>query len=50
MDTAPTVLVVEDETSLREMTKDSLEDNGYTVFEAGDGVQALIAATSTSQT
>jgi CheY-like chemotaxis protein len=36
-----TVLVVEDEEELREMMRDALEFNGYTVVTAGDGVDAL---------
>jgi len=36
-----TVLVVEDEQDLREMMRDALELNGYTVVTAGDGQDAL---------
>jgi CheY-like chemotaxis protein len=36
-----TVLLVEDEDQLRRVMKDLLEREGYTVAEAGDGVQAL---------
>ena len=36
-----TVLVVEDEKVLREMTRAILEDSGYRVIEAGSGVEAL---------
>ncbi|MFI5245387.1 MAG: ATPase, T2SS/T4P/T4SS family [Gemmatimonadales bacterium] len=35
------VLLVEDEDSLRRVLKDLLEREGYTVFEAADGVKAL---------
>jgi DNA-binding response OmpR family regulator len=36
-----TVLLVEDEDSLRRVLKDLLEREGYSVIEAQDGVQAL---------
>jgi hypothetical protein len=36
-----TVLVVEDESMLRDMTREILERNGYTVLTAGDGEAAL---------
>jgi two-component system cell cycle sensor histidine kinase/response regulator CckA len=36
-----TVLVVEDQAVLRGTIVDMLRDYGYTVFEAGDGVEAL---------
>lgn len=36
-----TVLVVEDESALRELVKEILEKKGYTVIEAPNGVQAL---------
>jgi two-component system, chemotaxis family, chemotaxis protein CheY len=36
-----TVLVVEDEADLREMLRDALELNGYTVVTAEDGQDAL---------
>jgi CheY-like chemotaxis protein len=36
-----TVLVVEDEEDLREMVRDALELNGYTVVTASDGHDAL---------
>lgn len=36
-----TVLVVEDELELREMMRDALELNGYTVVTASDGREAL---------
>jgi CheY-like chemotaxis protein len=39
-----TVLVVEDEVSLRTFTCTLLQENGYTVLEAGDGEEALALA------
>lgn len=36
-----TVLIVEDENSMRALLADTLEDNGYTVFQAADGYEAL---------
>jgi len=36
-----TVLLVEDEPSLRKLTRDVLRETGYTVFEAADAFQAL---------
>lgn len=36
-----TVLVVEDEESLRRLARVSLEKDGYRVLEAGDGIQAV---------
>jgi CheY-like chemotaxis protein len=38
-----TILLVEDEESLRKVMRDLLEREGYTVAEAADGVQALDA-------
>lgn len=38
---AETILLVEDESSLRVLTRNILEENGYTVLEAGDGVEAI---------
>ena len=35
------VLLVDDEDQLRRVMRDLLERDGYTVFEAGDGAQAL---------
>lgn len=35
------ILVVDDEASIREMTKSSLEANGYRALTAGDGTEAL---------
>jgi CheY-like chemotaxis protein len=37
----PTVLVIEDESDLREMMRDALELNGYAVVTAVDGQDAL---------
>lgn len=37
----PTILVVEDETDLRDGIRDALELNGYSVLAARDGVEAL---------
>jgi len=42
--TSATVLVVEDEASLRTFTCTLLQNNGYTVLEAGDGEGALAMA------
>jgi two-component system, cell cycle sensor histidine kinase and response regulator CckA len=39
-----TILVVEDEPSLRTFTCTLLQENGYTVMEAGDGEEALALA------
>ena len=39
-----TVLVVEDEVSLRKFTCTLLQESGYTVLEAGDGEEALVLA------
>lgn len=41
-----TVLVVEDESMLRDMTREILERNGYNVLTAGDG-EAAIASSRT---
>jgi PAS domain S-box-containing protein len=41
---AETVLLVEDETSLRTFTTTLLQNSGYTVLEAGDGEEALALA------
>ncbi|HEX9613895.1 MAG TPA: response regulator [Bacteroidota bacterium] len=38
-----TILVVEDEVALREITKETLESYGYKVLTAGDGTEALAA-------
>ena len=37
----PTVLVVEDEQAVREVVADLLKDEGYTVRQASDGLQAI---------
>src|SRR5918998_2547141 len=37
----PTVLVVEDEPAIREVVADLLKDEGYTVRQASDGLQAI---------
>ena len=39
--TTPTVLVVEDEPAIREVVADLLKDEGYTVRQASDGLQAI---------
>ncbi|WP_047980259.1 response regulator transcription factor [Ornithinibacillus contaminans] len=36
-----TILIVEDESVLREISKDYFEEEGYHVLEAGDGITAL---------
>jgi CheY-like chemotaxis protein len=41
-----TVLLVEDEEALRGLLRETLEDNGYTVLAARDGVEALQIATA----
>jgi CheY-like chemotaxis protein len=38
---APTVLVVDDEAPIRSLARRILEDDGYRVIEAGNGVEAL---------
>ena len=43
-----TVLLVEDEDSLREIVRECLEDAGYTVLDAGSGARALEASASHS--
>src|SRR5215468_11010541 len=40
----PTVLVVEDETALATLLRYNLEREGYRVFEARDGEEALLVA------
>ena len=40
-ETAPTVLVVEDEPAIREVVADLLQDEGYAVRQASDGLQAI---------
>ena len=39
--TTPTVLVVEDEPAIREVVADLLEDEGYAVRQAADGLEAI---------
>ena len=41
---AETVLLVEDEPSLRELAREFLESSGYRVLEAGDGAKAIALA------
>ncbi len=41
-----TILLVEDEAELRELARQVLENQGYTLLEAGDGPQALDVASS----
>ncbi|MDB5735773.1 MAG: hypothetical protein JWN16_2410 [Alphaproteobacteria bacterium] len=40
-DTRPNILLAEDEAMLRVLAVEMLEDAGFKVFEAGDGVEAL---------
>jgi CheY-like chemotaxis protein len=40
-ETTPTVLVVEDEPAIREVVADLLQDEGYEVRQASDGLQAI---------
>src|SRR5918998_6917738 len=40
-ETAPTVLVVEDEPAIREVVADLLLDEGYAVRQASDGLEAI---------
>ena len=47
--TAGYVLAVDDESSIRSALHDLLEDEGYQVFEAADGVEALKALRATSE-
>jgi signal transduction histidine kinase/ActR/RegA family two-component response regulator len=44
-----TILVVEDETDVRELASEFLKAGGYTVLEAGSGAEALKVATSAEQ-
>ena len=41
LETMPTVLVVEDEPAIREVVADLLQDEGYAVRQASDGLQAI---------
>ncbi len=41
MSTSPTILIVEDETSIRDFLDDFLSDEGYTVTVVGEGWEAL---------
>ena len=41
LETMPTVLVVEDEPAIREVVVDLLQDEGYAVRQASDGLQAM---------
>jgi CheY-like chemotaxis protein len=40
-ESTPTVLVVEDEPAVREVVADLLQDEGYTVRQVSDGLQAI---------
>ena len=40
-ETTPTVLVVEDEPAVREVVADLLQDEGYAVRQAADGLEAI---------
>ena len=40
-ETTPTVLIVEDEPAIREVVADLLQDEGYAVRQAADGLQAI---------
>ena len=40
-ESTPTVLVVEDEPAVREVVVDLLQDEGYAVRQASDGLQAI---------
>ncbi len=42
--TEATILLVEDEASLRKLTREVLQENRHTVFEAADGSEALVIA------
>jgi two-component system cell cycle sensor histidine kinase/response regulator CckA len=44
-----TILVVEDDSSVRQLTAMTLRNLGYTVFETGDGLEALALLQSRSQ-
>jgi DNA-binding response OmpR family regulator len=38
-----TILIIDDERSIRDMLQDTLEDEGYTVQTVGDGASGLLA-------
>jgi two-component system, OmpR family, response regulator MprA len=40
-ESTPTVLIVEDEPAVREVVVDRLQDEGYAVRQASDGLQAI---------
>ncbi len=40
-ESTPTVLIVEDEPAIREVVADLLQDEGYAVRQASDGLQAI---------
>jgi hypothetical protein len=42
----PTILVVDDEDPVRELVRDALESEGYTVLDTGDPLEARRIATS----
>src|ERR1700730_15534233 len=44
---APTILIVDDDPVVRSLMQDSLEDEGFSVIEAEDGVQACGACDRT---
>src|SRR3954463_10997619 len=41
LETMPTALVVEDEPAIREVVADLLQDEGYAVRQAADGLEAI---------
>ena len=41
LESTPTVLLVEDEPAIREVVTDLLQDEGYAVRQASDGLQAI---------
>ena len=43
-----TILLVEDESSVRRLAREFLEISGYTVLEAGSGADAIQAPSSTT--
>jgi CheY-like chemotaxis protein len=48
MKTGANVLVIDDNTELRELLKEYLESKGFVVFDAGDGQEALEVMAKTS--